>query len=179
MSGGMFERELKGILRGEKSALAAATRSCSREEQRAYLRIQKWPFTVLRAAGSLGVDLVAIRGDVSFPIEVKASKSPTLWLSNTKRTIVQAQELREECSRSHVLPLYAYRLKNSRGDSWRIFTIDDVDVEGHLRDVQRELPKVVTSKEGHYILRWSEGLPLHQFITYLANGIEVQVPPNQ
>lgn len=178
MSGGMFERELKGILRGDESAIAAAIRSCSPEEQKGYLRIQRWPFTVLRAAGSLGVDLVAIRGDISFPIEVKASKRPTLWLSNTRRTIVQARELREECSRSHVLPLYAYRLKNSRGDSWRIFTIEDVEVEGHLRDVQRELPKVVTSKGGHYILRWAEGLPLHRFITYLANGVEVSPPPN-
>ncbi len=170
MSGGMFERELKGILRGEEAVIEAAVKSCSQAEQEAYREIAKWPFTVLRAAGSLGVDLVAVRGDVSFPIEVKASKGETLWLSNSRRTKLQAKSLREECSRSHVLPLYAYRLKRHRGDSWRIFTIDDVQVDGHLKDIQDDLPKVKTSKDGHYILRWSAGMPLHQFISYMADG---------
>ncbi len=172
MSGGMFERELKGILRGDEAALEAAIKSCPPEEQAAYRKITTWPFTVLRAAGSLGVDLVAIRGDVSFPIEVKASKGETLWLSNTRRTKLQAQSLREECSRSHTLPLYAYRLKHHRGDSWRIFTIDDIPIDGHLKEIQHDLPKVNTSKDGHYILRWSAGMPLHQFISYMAEAGE-------
>ncbi len=170
MSGGTFERELKGILRGDAEVLDKVTKSCTPEEREGYWRITEWPFTVLRAAGSLGVDLVAIRGDVSFPIEVKASKNETLWLSNNQRTVAQARVLREECAKSRVLPIYAYRLKNRRGDSWRIFTFDDIEVAGALSRIQAELPKASTSKEGHYILRWSSGLPLHEFLSYLAGG---------
>lgn len=171
MSGGIYERELKGILRGDEALLERVTRSCTPEERRGYLRIRERPFTVLRAAGSLGIDLVAIRGDVAFPIEVKASKRETLWLSNTKRTITQAKDLLDECSRSHVLPLYAYRLKNARGDTWRLFTVDTVQVSGLLSKIQGDVPKVSVSKEGHYILRWNEGWPMNRFITYMANGI--------
>lgn len=172
VSGGSFERELKGILRGDESQLERATRSCTPEEREAYRAIAQRPFTVLRAAGSLGIDLVAIRGDVSFPIEVKASKRDTLWLSNTKRLIAQAQDLLEECERSHVLPLYAFRLKNARGDSWRVFTVGDVEVTGLLRQVQGKVPKAAVSNQGHFILRWQEGWPLHQFLAYMANGLD-------
>jgi Holliday junction resolvase len=172
MSGGTFERELKGILRGDERVLRRVTRSCSPEEREDYWKIGERPFTVLRAAGSLGIDLVAIRGDVSFPIEVKASKRRTVWLSKSQRTIAQARELLEECSKSRVLPIYAYRLKNSRGDSWRIFTVDGVAVSGILERIQGDLPKVNVSKGGYYILRWSEGWPLHRFIAYLADGLE-------
>jgi Holliday junction resolvase len=176
MSGGTFERELKGILRGDTEVLRRITRSCSPEERESYWRIEERPFTVLRAAGSLGRDLVAIRGDISFPIEVKASKRSTLWLSKSQRTIAQAKELIEECSRSQVLPLYAFRLKNSRGDSWRVFTVGGIQVAGVLERVQRDLPKVTVSKGGHYILRWSEGWPLHRFIEYIADGLQRPTP---
>lgn len=170
MSGGNFERELKGILRGDEDSLESATKTCTPEEREAFWRITQNPFTVLRAAGSFGIDLVAIRGDVSFPIEVKSSKGETLWLSNSQRTISQAKELLVECSRAGLLPLYAYRLKNSRGDSWRLFTVGDVEVEGPLRRIQKDMAKVELSKEGHFILRWSDGWPLHRFISYMCNG---------
>ncbi len=174
VSGGSFERELKGILRGDEAFLERTTRSCSDEEREAYLRIAERPFTVLRAAGSLGIDLVAIRGDISFPIEVKASKRDTLWLSNSQRTIAQSKELLEECQRSRVLPLYAYRLKNARGDSWRVFTVDNVRVAGALRRVQEDVPKVDVSNDGHFILRWREGWPLHLFLAYISDGFQTQ-----
>ncbi|MFQ5918727.1 MAG: Holliday junction resolvase [Thermoplasmata archaeon] len=170
MSGGTFERELKGVLHGDEGVLERVTRSCPPQEQEAYWRIVDRPFTVVRAAGSLGVDLVALRGDVSFPIEVKSSKGRTLWLSNTRRTIEQAEDLLEECARSELLPLYAYRRKNVRGDSWRLFRLDGAKVSGHLRKFQRRIPPADKSKEGNHILRWDEGLPLHAFIDFLSGG---------
>lgn len=171
MSGGTWERELKGVLQGDDGVLDRVTRTCSPEEREAYLRIHARPFTVLRAAGSLGIDLVAIRGDVSFPIEVKASKGETIWLSNNRRMAEQAEALLAECARSRLLPLYAFRLKNRRGDSWRMFTLDQLDVPGTLRAVQRRVPRAQVSEEGNYILRWEEGLPLHAFIEYLTDGL--------
>ncbi len=170
MSGGTFERELKGVLRGDEDVLERVTKSCPPEERDAYWRILNRPFTVLRAAGSLGIDLVALRGDVSFPIEVKASKSKTLWLSNTRRTIEQARDLLEECARSELLPIYAYRRKNVRGDSWRLFTLDGAAVTARLRKFQRKIPPADLSKEGNHILRWDDGLPLHAFIDFVAGG---------
>lgn len=171
MAGGDYERELKAILRGEGAALERMTRTWPLEEREGYLRAVARPFIVVRAAGSLGIDLVAIRGDVSFPIEVKASSKPTLWLSNTRRTILQAQELMEECRRAEVLPLYAYRLKGHRGDPWRIFTVGSCQVEGHLRVLQATVPKVKVSKGGHFILNWDEGMPLHRLIPYLNQDV--------
>ncbi len=170
MSGGTFERELKGVLRGDEDVLERVTKSCPPEERDAYWRILDRPFTVLRAAGSLGIDLVALRGDVSFPIEVKASKSKTLWLSNTRRTIEQAKDILEECARSELLPLYAYRRKHVRGDSWRLFTLNGAAVAARLRKFQRMIPSADLSKEGNHILRWDKGLPLHAFIDVIAGG---------
>ncbi len=170
MSGGTFERELKGVLRGDENVLERVTRSCPPREREAYWSIVNRPFTVIRAAGSLGVDLVALRGDVSFPIEVKSSKSKTLWLSNTRRTIEQAEDLLEECARSELLPLYAYRRKNVRGDSWRLFTLNGAAVTARLRKFQRKIPSADLSKGGNHILRWDDGLPLHAFIDFVAGG---------
>ncbi|MFQ6013404.1 MAG: Holliday junction resolvase [Thermoplasmata archaeon] len=176
MSGGTFERELKGVLRGDEEVLARVTKSCPSEERDAYWKIVNRPFTVLRAAGSLGIDLVALRGDVAFPIEVKASKAKTLWLSNTRRTIEQAEDLLEECARSELLPLYAYRRKHVRGDSWRLFTLEGPEVSGRLRKLQRRIPKASRSKEGNHILRWEAGLPLHAFIDLLVGGAAKERP---
>jgi Holliday junction resolvase len=168
MSSSAFERELKGILRGDRKVLEAATRSCDGMERDGYFRIADHPFMVSRAAGSLGVDLIAIRGDISFPIEVKTSKRKLFHFSNTERTKEQQSWLLEECERSNVLPLYAYRLKGVRGDSWRVFTTDRLKVNGRLRVLQNRVPKVDFSKNGNLILRWDDGMPLSAFLRYLS-----------
>lgn len=81
------------------------------------------PFLVIRAAGSLGVDLVALRWDFSFPIEVKSSCDDVLHFSKNQRLTEQADSMLSECCRSHLVPIYAYRLKSQCGDPWRLFTI--------------------------------------------------------
>ncbi len=168
MTSSAYERELKGILHGDLKVLAAATRSCDEKQRKGYYRIVNRPFLVSRAAGSLGVDLIAIRGDVSFPIEVKSSKRRLYHFSNTERTKEQQHWLLEECERSGVLPLYAYRLKGVRGDSWRVFTTDTLKVSGRIRVLQQRVPKVDMSRNGHMILRWDDGMPLNAFLQYLG-----------
>jgi Holliday junction resolvase len=168
MASGVFERELKGILVGDPRILKKVTHTCNTDEKRLYSKISEKPFIVIRAAGSFGVDLVAIRGDVAFPIEVKSSTSDTLRFSRSERLRAQAEELIGLCRRSNLIPVYAYRLKNTRGDAWRIFTVETEKVDGILGLVYRRLPKVEKTKEGNIVLRWKKGMPLSKFIDYLC-----------
>jgi Holliday junction resolvase len=164
-----YERELKGILEGDEHVLTKITHSCSKEETDNYRRIQTKPFIVVRAAGSLGVDLVALRGDVSFLIEVKSSLEPTLHFSSVNGKLqTQAETMRLDCEKTKTLPIYAYRYKGFRGDTWRIFTFDLPTLEGRAQILNKRLPKLQTSKQGNYIMRWDDGLPCSEFISYLC-----------
>ena len=84
VQGAQYERELRHVLAGLPEGVRAVTRSCSESERaQARLVIEK-PFLVVRAAGS-GIegsgDLLALRGDICFPIEVKTSKEKKLYLN--------------------------------------------------------------------------------------------------
>lgn len=168
MSSSVFERELKGILQGDPRVLKKVTHTCSEDEKRLYSKITGRPFIVIRAAGSFGVDLVAIRGDVAFPIEVKSSTSDTIRFSRSERLRAQAEELVGLCKRSNLIPVYAFRLKRERGDAWRIFTVETENVEGILGLLYRRLPKVEKTKDGNIVLRWKKGMPLSKLIDYLC-----------
>ena len=165
----IYERELKGILAGEKELLAKVTRSCSLEERDAYFSILKKPFFVIRSAGSLQVDLIAIRNDFSFPIEVKSSKHAVVRFSRTEQLQAQAETLLWECSRAGLIPVYAFRLKGMRGDSWRIFRMEmEKPPKGTASILYRRLPTLRKTKAGNRVLDWKLGMPLSQFIDYLC-----------
>ena len=116
-----------------------------------------------------GVDLVAVRGDISFLIEIKSSFKDTIHFSSVGGKLQnQATSMVELCERTKTLPIYAFRLKNYRGDSWRIFTLDVKNLEGRLSVVHRRLPKLIYSKTRNYIMKWKNGLPLSDFILYLC-----------
>lgn len=164
-----YERELKGILEGDPTILSKVTKTCSDIEKSQYFSVQKKPFIVVRAAGSFGVDLVALRGDVAFLIESKASVEDTLHFSSVAGKLQrQAEEMQMECTRTKTLPIYAFRLKSHRGDSWRIFTMDVSGLQGRLRIVHQRLPLLEKSKGGSFIMRWKNGLPLCEFLEYLS-----------
>ncbi|MBT4407899.1 MAG: Holliday junction resolvase, partial [Euryarchaeota archaeon] len=116
-----YERELRAVLAGTPDGVRAVTRSCSQLEKAKAMQVVQRPFLVVRAAGS-GIegsgDIVALRGDLCFPIEVKTTKNKKLYLSG--RTSDQLKALEKEGERCGLLPLYAQRLKGVRGDSWRI-----------------------------------------------------------
>jgi Holliday junction resolvase len=163
-----YERELKRILEGDAETLENSTKTCSKEEKEAYFRIKEHPFVMIRSAGSLGVDLVALRGEYAFPIEVKSSKNKKIRMANSPQLKEQARKYKESCIRASLMPIYAFRLKNVRGDSWRIFTLKDMKVKGATGVIYRRLPKAHVSKDGYMILRWEEGWPLNKFIDYLS-----------
>lgn len=169
MPGRVYERELKGILHGDFDALTKACNSCNAEERESLMKIKEKPFAVIRGAGSLGFDLMAMRGDVSFPIEVKASKSKTLRFSKSTRIREQADYIAKECDKAGLVPIYAYRLKSYRGDSWRIFTLEVKKPQGVLGLIYDRIPKAEKTKQGYLIMRWQEGMPLHKLIDYLCS----------
>jgi Holliday junction resolvase len=166
--GRIFERELKGILRADEDMLSRVTKTCDEPQKKAYYRIREKPFMVIRGAGSLGVDLVAIRSDMSLPIEVKSSVNDVLRFSRNEKLAVQAQEMMADCKRVGLMPIYAFRYKRQRGDAWRIFTLDVGPLNGKLKLVYARLPKISPSKDGNLIMRWEEGMPLSKFIDYVV-----------
>ena len=164
-----YEREFKSILGGENTTLLKITKTCNAIEKDNYLNICNKPFIVVRAAGSFGVDLVALRGDISFLVEVKTSIEDTLHFSSVGGKLQkQAEKMCRECEKTKTLPIYAFRLKGHRGDSWRIFTMDVDGLEGRANILHKRLPKLDSSKKGSFIMRWKEGLPLSDFILYLC-----------
>ena len=169
MSNSQYERELKGILEGEKKTLDKIVKTCNAIEKDNYLKIREKPFAVIRAAGSFGTDLVAVRGDVSFLIEIKTSVEETLHFSSISGKLQkQAEHLKNLCEKTKTLPVYAFRLKSYRGDNWRIFTITINSLEGRLNILNRRLPILQCSKNGNFVMRWKDGLPLSEFISYLC-----------
>ena len=169
MSASQYERELKNILEGETKTLAKITKTCSVLERDNYSRISEKPFAVIRAAGSFGVDLVATRGDISFLTEVKTSIEDILHFSSVGGKLQkQAESMKEVSEKTKTLPIYAFRTKGHRGDSWRIFTLDVDGLEGRISVLHRRLPKLKKSKSGNFIMRWKEGMPLSDFISYLC-----------
>ena len=84
-NGDIYERELKAILAGDEKVIDKMIRTCTDEEREGYLSIKELPFMVVRAAGSHGVDLIALRWDFSFPIEVKSSADHILHFSRSAR----------------------------------------------------------------------------------------------
>ncbi len=167
MAVGKYERELRGILSADEEVLQKTTKTCSKEEIEGYRAIEDIPFLVVRAGGSLGMDLIAIRGEISFPIEVKSSKHDVIYFSDEERLTEQAEWMIDVCKASSVMPLYAFRIKGLRGDRWRIFTLDVPGLKKKQKVLQRKIPLIERTVHGNYKVKWENGYPLHEFIAYL------------
>jgi Holliday junction resolvase len=80
-SASAYERELKELLQGEREAVDRYARSLPIGERERFRTALRAPFLVVRAAGSLGFDLVALRSEFAFPLEVKSSTADTIRFS--------------------------------------------------------------------------------------------------
>ena len=115
------------------------------------------------------VDLVAVRGDISFLVEIKTSSTPTLHFSTMAGKLQQqAITMLNLCEKTTTLPVYAFRLKRHRGDSWRIFTMEHNTLQGRLRILHQRLPQLDKSASGNFIMRWDQGMQLSDFLEYLC-----------
>lgn len=164
-----YERELRAVLAGVPKGVDAVTRSCDPVAKARARQVIERPFLVVRAAGS-GMegsgDLLALRGDLCFPIEVKSSKKPKLYLSG--RTWDQYLAMIHEGKRCDLMPLYAYRLKGVRGDSWRIFRVEVGRLSGRLGMLTRRIPALPLTRNGKPFLDWEQGMPLHMFVSLVC-----------
>ena len=167
--GSQYERELRAVLAGIPKGVDAVTRSCDPVAKAKAMQVVERPFLVVRAAGSgmeCSGDLLALRGDMCFPIEVKTSKKSKLYLSG--RTWDQYQSMVYEGKRCDLMPLYAYRLKGVRGDSWRIFRVEVGKLSGRLGILARRIPPLPLTRNGKEFLDWEQGMPLHQFLSLVC-----------
>ncbi|MFW6141522.1 MAG: Holliday junction resolvase [Candidatus Saliniplasma sp.] len=172
MAVGKYERELKGILSGDEEVIKDSTKTCTQKEIDGYRAIHDIPFLVVRAGGSLGIDLIALRGEISFPIEVKSSKENVLYFRNEGRLREQAEWMKEVCTDSNVLPLYAYRLKSQRGDKWRVYTMELDGMKRKHKVLQRKIPYMQRTVHGNLKMEWDKGMPLSQLLSYLKHLIK-------
>ena len=167
---GAYERELREVLAGTEKGVHAVTKSCSPEEKSRMNRVIERPFLVVRAAGS-GMegsgDLVALRGDCCFPIEVKSTRPEKLYFSG--RTKDQLNAMIREGERSGLMPLYAHRRKGVRGDSWRIFRVETVGLTGTLARLATMIPALPLNRNGSPFIDWNQGMPLNRFIGLLCS----------
>ena len=167
---GAYERELREVLAGTEKGVHAVTKSCSPEEKNRMSRVIERPFLVVRAAGS-GIegsgDLVALRGDCCFPIEVKSTRPEKLYFSG--RTKDQLNAMIREGERSGLMPLYAHRRKGVRGDSWRIFRVETVGLTGTLARLATMIPALPLNRNGSPFIDWNQGMPLNRFIGLLCS----------
>lgn len=175
---GAYERELREVLSGTEKGVHAVSRSCSPEEKERMKLVQNRPFLVVRAAGS-GMegsgDLVALRGDCCFPIEVKTTKAEKLYFSG--RTMDQLQAMIREGERSNLMPLYAHRRKGVRGDSWRLFRVKTKGLTDRLRTIAPLIPALPLNRNGTPFIDWEQGMPLNKFIALLCSQDEGKHAP--
>jgi Archaeal holliday junction resolvase (hjc) len=163
---GSYERELRRLLSGSPADVRRYARTLPPTDRAGFERLSAEPFLVIRAAGSFGFDLVALRRDLAFPIEVKASSDDVIrFTAASGRANAQLSAHREAVGRVGLLVLYAYRRLGERSDEpWRLFVAGTPPETGILRYVCRRIPPVSATRDGNGILRWGEGLPLSKFV---------------
>ncbi len=169
-----YERELRSVLSGEPESVRAYARALPPTERSEFERLIDEPFLVVRGAGSLGLDLVALRREFALPIEVKASASAVIrFTAAGGRANAQLASHRRVASRAGLTVLYAYRRLGLRGaEPWRVYSAGAGAGRGLSGAAFRTVPPVEATREGNGILRWEGGLPLSQFLErlrYLAS----------
>jgi hypothetical protein len=161
-----YERELKELLQGDPETIDRYAKALDPVDRPILRKVQQSPFLVIRAAGSLGFDLVALRSEFSFPIEVKASGADVIRFSAASgRASEQLEAHRASVERVGLIVLYAYRRVGHRGgDPWRLYAAPGNSRPGSLSLLRKRLPAMDRTREGNAVLRWNDGLPLVRFL---------------
>ncbi len=174
-----YERELRSLLSGDPSSVRAYARALRPVDRADFERLIDEPFLVVRGAGSMGLDLVALRREFALPIEVKASSSSVIrFTAASGRANAQLEAHRRAVERVGLMVLYAYRRLGLRGEeTWRLFVAGDPPPRGVLGTACRTVPPVAQTREGNGILRWDGGMPLSKFLARLHDLSARPEPP--
>ncbi|MDG6225581.1 MAG: Holliday junction resolvase [Candidatus Thermoplasmatota archaeon] len=170
--GSEFERELKRIMGGDLEVLVRMKKRCDSFQMSGYDVPERYPFMVIRGAGSFGTDLVVLRGEFSFPIEVKSSKDPKMYMSKPYLRD-QLSSFTRECERSNTFPVYAFRLKKAKGDPWRVFTVRVKNLKYFSRTLNAKIPPLRMTEGGNFVMDWKEGMPLSSFLRELGTLLDI------
>ena len=166
MNGSIYERELVNILSGDPVLINRYAKNVHPDLRESIITMKEHPFFVTRSAGSLGADLVAIRGDISAIIEVKSSINPSIMFTEASgKRQEQAIRLVEKCEKSGTFLMYAFRLKGVRGESWKTFAAP-ANPKGKIAYLYDFLPKVDQTKGNNFYLKWERGKSLSEFLDY-------------
>jgi hypothetical protein len=154
------------LLQGDPDSVRAYARGLPPEERTEFEQLISEPFLVVRGAGSLGFDLVAMRWSLSFPIEVKASSDSVIhFTAASGRANAQLAAHRAAIAKVGLSVVYAYRRIGARSsEAWKVFRGSDAASPGVLGLICRGLPPVSTTREGNGVLRWEEGQDLSRFL---------------
>ena len=161
-----YERELRDLLQGDRSAVLRYGKAIDPADRPSLNRVLTSPFLVVRGAGSLGFDLVALRRELALPVEVKASSEHTIHFSAASgRAAEQLEAHRAAVERVGLVAVYAYRKIGHRdGDPWRLYSAARQPQRGMLGLLAKRLPPVERTREGNAVLRWENGMPLVRFL---------------
>jgi len=171
---GGYERALRSLLSGDAASVRSYARSLPPPARPGFERLIAEPFLVVRAAGSFGFDLVALRREFAFPIEVKASSDDVIrFTAASGRASEQLEAHRAAVARVGLMVIYAYRRLGLRGEEcWRLF-LEGTRPKGAISGyVFQTVPLVSRTKEGNGILRWGEGMPLSQFVERIHSVLQ-------
>lgn len=163
---GSYERALRSLLSGDAESVRSYARGLPPEARPQFERLVREPFLVVRAAGSFGFDLVALRREFAFPIEVKASAEPVIrFTAASGRAGAQLEAHRAAVARVGLHVIYAFRRLGLRSEEcWRLFLEGERPNGAIAGYVFRSIPQVSRTREGNGILRWEEGIPLSRFV---------------
>jgi hypothetical protein len=172
-----YERELKDLLQGDRASVLRYAKGLPPSERGDLHHVVERPFLVVRGAGSLGFDLVALRAGLALPVEVKASSEATIHFTAAGgRAAAQLRAHRAAVERVGLMAVYAFRRIGHRGgDAWRFFSAGGGPRQGSLGLLARRLPAVELTREGNAVLRWDNGLPLVRFLAIVHTLFEPAV----
>lgn len=161
-----YERELRDLLQGDRSTVLRYAKAIDPAERPSLERVLRAPFLVVRGAGSLGFDLVALRRELALPVEVKASAETSIhFTAASGRAAEQLEAHRTAVERVGLVAVYAYRKIGHRdGDPWRLYSAARIPQGGSLGLLARRLPPVERTRDGNAVLRWQNGMPLVRFL---------------
>lgn len=156
-----YERELRDVFKGELDTIDKLAKTMDDTSAGMYYWLNEFPFYVLRGAGSLGIDILAIRERVYIPIEVKSGKGDTKYFGEYERE--QADKYVEFSDKCSMPVLYGYRQKGRHGEKYSLFGIitEATDI------VFPFVPKIRRTKQGNRILRFDDGILLSSFLEKL------------